>query len=84
VRTIPHIVAGAVVAALPDAALLLVIRRAWLPRDHWVIRLHAWLHQSPWGFVLAAVLGWASHLVADRYTTHNVAPGVRAVRGWTW
>jgi hypothetical protein len=75
---------AAAVAAVPDAALLLAVRRRWLPRDHPVIRVHAWLHQSPWGFVLAACLGWASHLIADRLTTHNVSPGIRARRGWRW
>lgn len=83
-KTIPHIVTGALVAAVPDIALLLVIKREWLPRDHWVIRLHAALHQSPWGFVLAACLGWGSHLVADRLTSHNLAPGVRGKRKWRW
>lgn len=83
-RTVPHIVAGAVVAALPDLMLLFVIRREWLPRDHWAIRGHAFLHQSPWGFVLAACLGWASHLVTDRFTRHNLAPGVRGYRKWGW
>lgn len=83
-RTVPHVLTGALVAAVPDVMLLLVIRREWLPRDHWVIRAHAFLHQSPWGFVLAACLGWASHLVADRLTKHNLAPGVRGKRKWRW
>lgn len=83
-RTIPHMVTGAVVAAVPDVALIFVVRRAWLSRQHPVIRAHAWLHQSPWGFVVAALLGWASHLIADRYTLHNVAPGEKARRGWKW
>jgi hypothetical protein len=83
-RTVPHMATAAVVAALPDAALLLAVRRAWLPRDHPVIRAHAWLHQSPWGFVIAACLGWASHLVADRFSRHTIEPGVRARRGWRW
>jgi hypothetical protein len=83
-RTVPHVVTGALVAAVPDVALLLAIRREWLPRDHPVIRAHAFLHQSPWGFVVAAALGWGSHLVADRLTRHNIAPGVRAKRKWRW
>jgi hypothetical protein len=86
-------VTAAAVSALPDVALLWLLRhplrdedpdRDWLPREHPVIRVHAWLHQSPWGFVVAALLGWGSHLVADRLTRHNTAPGVRARRGWTW
>jgi hypothetical protein len=77
-------VTAAVAAALPDIALVFAVRRKWLPRDHIVIRAHAFLHQSPWGFVLAGLLGWLSHLVADRYTVHNTAPGVRARRGWRW
>lgn len=83
-KTIPHIVAGALVAAVPDVMLLFVIKREWLPREHPIIRAHAWLHQSPWGFVLAGCLGWASHLVADRLTRHNLAPNVRGKRGWKW
>jgi len=75
---------AAVVAALPDVMLLFVIRREWLPRDHIVIRAHAFLHQSPWGFVLAACLGWSSHLVADRLTSHNLAQDVRGKRKWKW
>jgi len=84
VKTIPHIVTGALCAAVPDIALLFSVGREWLPREHPVIRAHAWLHQSPWGFVVAACLGWASHLVTDYVTTHNIAPGVRAHRGWRW
>jgi hypothetical protein len=83
-KTIPHVVVGALAAALPDLALLFVVRREWLPHDHPVIRLHHFLHTSPWGFVVAGLIGWASHLVADRYTKHNIAPGVRAKRGWRW
>jgi divalent metal cation (Fe/Co/Zn/Cd) transporter len=77
-------VTAAVVAAVPDIALVFAVRRRWLDREHPVIRAHAWLHQSPWGFVVAACLGWGSHLIADRLTTHNVRPGVRAKRGWKW
>lgn len=83
-KTLPHMAVAAVAAALPDVALLLAVRRRWLPRDHPVIRVHAWLHQSGWGFVLAGLLGWGSHLVADRLTRHNTAPGVRSRRGWRW
>lgn len=83
-RTLPHLVTGAAAAALPDVALLWIAGAAWKPRDHPAVRLHAWLHSSPWGFVLAACLGWGSHLLADRLSTHYVAPGVKARRGWRW
>jgi len=83
-RTVPHIIVGGLLAALPDAALLLAVKREWLPQEHPIIRAHHWLHQSPWGYVLAGLIGWGSHMVADRYTMHNIAPGVRARRGWKW
>lgn len=83
-KTLPHIITGAVVAALPDVALLWVAGGKWKPRDHPAVRVHAWLHTSPWGFVLAALLGWASHLVADYFSKHYVAPGVKARRPWRW
>lgn len=77
-------IVGALAAAIPDVALVLTIRNRWLPREHPVVRAHAFLHQSPWGLVVAAAIGWLSHIVADRYTQHDLAPGVRGKRGWRW
>ena len=80
-----HLVVGALAGALPDIALVAVIhQRTWLPPSHPVIRAHRWLHTSPWSLVLAAVLGWGSHLVLDRFTRHQVLPGLRVRRGWRW
>lgn len=75
---------AALAAALPDIALVMTIRNRWLPRDHPVIKAHAFLHQSPWGLVVAAGIGWVSHIVTDRYSDHDLAPGVRGRRGWRW
>jgi hypothetical protein len=83
-RTASHIVIGAAAAALPDIALTFAAGREWLPRDHPVIRAHAFLHQSAWGFVVAAMLGWGSHLVADHYTQHNLTETTRGRRPFRW
>lgn len=79
-----HIVAGAVAALLPDALLLVFRwRKRWLPRTHPLVRAHAWVH-GPAGFGVAVALGFASHLVVDRFTRHNLAPGVVGRRPWRW
>lgn len=83
-RTLPHMVIGALAAAVPDAALLLAVKREWLPRNHPVIRAHAFLHQSMWGFVVAAMFGWGSHLIADHYTCHNLTSTTRGRRPFRW
>lgn len=66
---------GAVAALLPDAALYCFgWRRDWLPGSHPLVRAHRVLH-SPWSVVAAAaVAGWASHVVADRYSQHSAPP----------
>ena len=80
-----HLLVGALAGALPDICLVAVIhQRTWLPPTHPVIRAHRWLHTSPWSLTVPAVLGWGSHLILDRYTRHNTAPGVRDYRGWRW
>jgi hypothetical protein len=66
-----HAAIGAAVAIAPDAALVLFgWRRAWLPETHPLVRAHRFLH-SPAGLVAAA---YASHLIADRFSTHRSAP----------
>lgn len=75
---------GAVAALLPDALLVVFRwRRKWLPRDHPLVRAHAFIH-GPGGFGVAVALGFASHLVVDRFTKHNLAPGVTGRRPWRW
>jgi hypothetical protein len=69
-----HALVGAVAGVLPDCALFLYgWRRRWLPPTHPLVRLHRFLH-SPAGLIVAAALGWASHLLLDRYSTHRVRP----------
>lgn len=70
-RTPAHVALGAAVAAAPDALLLLFgWRRKWLPETHPLVRAHRWLH-SPASVPWVAAAAWASHLVADRYSTHR-------------
>ena len=84
-RTLPHAAVGAAAAIAPDLALLALIgHRTWLPRTHPVIRAHAFLHQSPAGLILAALIGWTSHLITDRYTPHRLSPTETGHRGWRW
>lgn len=80
-----HAVAGAVAGIAPDVALAAFRwRRGWLPRSHPLVRVHAALHQTPWGLVIAVALAWCSHLVLDRVTKHNIAPGRKERRPWRW
>ena len=80
-RTPAHMIVGAAAAAAPDAALALFgWRRRWLPETHPLVRAHRWLH-SPAGLVVPLALGWASHLVADRYSWHRAGPAGERVRG---
>lgn len=66
-----HAALGAAVAVLPDALLLLFAwRRRWLPPSHPLVRAHRWLH-SPRALPAVAAVAWASHLVADRCTSHR-------------
>lgn len=70
-NTARHMALGAVVAALPDAALAAYgWRREWLPDRHPLVRAHAWLH-SPAGAVAVVAAAWASHLVADAVSVHR-------------
>jgi hypothetical protein len=79
-----HIVAGAVAALLPDVLLLGIRwRKKWLPRTHPLVRAHAAIH-GPAGFGISVALGFASHLILDRYTRHDLAPGIRGRRPWRW
>lgn len=67
-RTPAHLLLGAAVAAAPDVMLLAYgWRRTWLPDSHPLVRAHRFLH-SPAAVVAAA---WASHVIADRYSTHR-------------
>jgi hypothetical protein len=71
VKTPAHMALGAAVAAAPDVALLAFgWRRRWLPDGHPLVRAHRFLH-SPAAVPLIAAAAWASHLVADRYSTHR-------------
>lgn len=79
-----HAAVGAVAALAPDAVLACFMwRRTWLPRTHPLVRAHAFVH-GPGGIALAVALGFATHVVADAVTEHNVAPGVRGRRPWRW
>lgn len=80
-RAHEHAAIGAAAAVLPDAVLWLFgWRRRWLPEAHPLVRAHRWLH-SPAGVVVAVLLGWVSHLVADRYSWHRAGPAGERVRG---
>jgi hypothetical protein len=69
-----HALLGAAVAVLPDAALALFgWRRRWLEPDHPLVRLHRWLHSAN-GAWLIIIGAWASHLVADSWTSHREGP----------
>jgi hypothetical protein len=77
-KTPAHMLVGALAAALPDVALAAYgWRREWLPETHPLVRAHQFLH-SPAGIVVPVTLGWISHLIADRYSTHRTQPGDRA------
>lgn len=79
-----HAALGALAGLAPDAVLAAFVwRKTWLPHDHPLMRAHRFIH-GPGGFAVAAALGFAVHVVADRYTEHNLAPGVRGKRGWRW
>ena len=71
-----HMAVGAVAAAAPDAVLLAFIwwHREWLPPTHPAVRAHRWLHDSPYSVCVPLALGWASHLVTDRMSTHRTGP----------
>jgi hypothetical protein len=71
VRTPAHLLLGAAAGAAPDVLLLAFgWRRTWLPESHPLVRAHRFLH-SPAGLVVPLLLGWGSHVVADRYSTHR-------------
>ncbi len=73
-NTLRHMLVGAVAAAAPDIVLAAFgWRRTWLPEHHPLVRAHRALH-SPAGLVVPLTIGWASHLVADRYSTHRTGP----------
>lgn len=66
-----HAALGALAGVIPDALLLTYgWRRRWLADEHWLVRAHLWLH-SPAGTALAAGVAYASHLWADRRSTHR-------------
>lgn len=70
-RSPAHALLGAAVAVAPDAALALFgWRRAWLPESHPLVVAHRWLH-SPAAVPVVAAAAWASHLVADRLSSHR-------------
>lgn len=80
-----HMMVGALAGAAPDVVLLAIApHRRWLPRDHPLVRAHAWLHRSPVGLCAAVALAWGSHMVLDRYTRHRTPTGTRERRGWDW
>lgn len=69
-----HAALGAVVALLPDAALAAFgWRKDWLPESHPLVRVHRFLH-SPEGMALVVAAAYASHLIADRHSTHRAGP----------
>ena len=73
-RSDRHLLAGALAGVAPDLALLAFGWRAtWLPETHPLVRLHRALH-GPAGLALAALLGWASHLLLDARSRHRTRP----------
>ena len=80
-RTPAHLLIGAAAAAAPDVVLWCFgWRRRWLPESHPAVRAHRWLH-SPAGIVVPLLLGWVSHLLADRWSWHRAGPHGQRVRG---
>lgn len=70
-KTPAHMVLGAVVAAAPDIVLAAYgWRHRWLPASHPLVRAHRFLH-SPASVPLVVGAAWASHLIADRFSTHR-------------
>lgn len=83
-RPAAHAAVGAAAALVPDVALALFVwRRTWLPPTHPLVRAHRFMG-GPAGFGVAVTLGYISHLVADRYSDHQLTPGVYGRRGWRW
>lgn len=73
-KTPAHMLIGAAAAAAPDVLLAAFgWRKTWLPETHPLVRAHRFLH-SPAGIVVPITVGWASHLIADRYSTHRTGP----------
>lgn len=70
-KTSAHMLVGAVAAALPDLVLFTFgWRKKWLPETHPLVKAHRFLH-SPAGIVVPITIGWITHLIADRYSTHR-------------
>lgn len=67
--------AGAVAACAPDLVLLTFAwRRVWLPPTHPLVRIHRFLH-DPWYVLPVAIsVGWASHVIADKFSRHREGP----------
>ena len=87
-NVVGHAALGAAIGLAPDATMIPVWwigrRHGWLPPTHPAVRLHR-AAPSPASLVAVAVLAYGAHLLADRYSRHNVAPGVRGARGqWEW
>jgi hypothetical protein len=67
-------VIGAAGAALPDVVLALYgWRKEWLPEAHPLVRAHRFLHSTS-GLVVPITIGWVSHIVLDKHSTHRQAP----------
>lgn len=67
-NTCRHLLIGAAAAAAPDVMLTVYgWRRRWLPASHPLVRLHHALHHP----AAVVAVGWATHLIADRYSTHR-------------
>lgn len=65
---------GAVAAVAPDVLLLAFAwRGTWLPESHPLVRAHRFMH-SPAAVPVVIGLGWASHVVTDRFSSHRTAP----------
>lgn len=71
-------VAGAAAAVAPDVLLLAFAWRSeWLPETHPLVRAHRFLH-SPASVPVVLAIGWATHVITDRFSSHRQKPDMPA------
>lgn len=78
-RSWSHAAVGAAAAVAPDVLLLAFAwRRTWLPETHPLVRAHRFLH-SPASIPVVLAVGWATHVITDRYSRHRTGPCICVV-----